>query len=69
MPLDLPLMDRKWEIIDLDYVSKLTKAEETKNKVRELFLLGMKKKDIALQLGVCAATVTKYTKNIDNDKN
>lgn len=69
LALNLPLMNRKWEIIDLNYTSKLTKAKETKNKVRELFLLGYKKKDIALQLGVCAATVTKYTKNINNDKN
>lgn len=69
MALDLPLMVRKWEVIDLEYVSKLTKAEETKNKVRELFASGIKKKDIAIQLGICAATVTKYTKNINNDKN
>lgn len=66
--LNLPIMSRKWDIIDLNFISKLTKAEETKLKVAELYKAGVKKKDIANQLGVSPATVTKYTKNIKNDK-
>lgn len=38
------------------------RANQTKQKVAELYNNGMKNKDIACTLGISPATVTKYTK-------
>lgn len=53
---------RKWEVIDLSFTSKYIRANQTKQKVAELYNNGMKNKDIARTLGISPATVTKYTK-------
>ncbi len=62
LDLNLPILNRKRDIIDLSFTSKYVKANQTKQKVAELYNKGMRNKDIAHTLGVSPATVTKYTK-------
>ena len=44
----MPLLKRKWDIINMNFVSANTKAETLKIKVIELIKQGIKQKDIAL---------------------
>lgn len=68
MALNLPILSRKWDVIDLNFVSRYVTAKSTKQKVAELYNKGMRNKDIALTLGVSPATVTKYTKIIKQNE-
>ena len=43
---NLPLLKRKWDIIDMDFISKYTKAEDLRNKVIELLKQNVKQKFI-----------------------
>ena len=66
--LNLPILSRKWDVIDLNFVSRYVTSKSTKQKVVELYNKGMRNKDIALTLGVSPATVTKYTKIIKQNE-
>ena len=46
--LNLPLLSRKWDIIDLNFVSKYTIARVLKDKVLNLYKQGYKNKEILL---------------------
>ena len=59
---NLPLLKRKWDIIDMDFISKYTKAEDLRNKVIELLKQNVKQKDIALICNTSPANVTKIKK-------
>ena len=59
---NLPLLKRKWDIIDMDFVSKYTTAEDLRNKVIELLKQGVKQKDIASICNTSPANVTRIKK-------
>lgn len=59
---NLPLLTRKWDIIDINYISKLSKAEELRNKVLELLKQGIKQQDIAIICNTSPANVSKIKK-------
>ena len=59
---DIPLLQRKWDIINLDFVSKYTKAEELRIKVLNLLAKGMKQQDIAELCGTSPSNVSKIKK-------
>lgn len=55
-------MRRKWDIIDMDFVSKYTTAEDLRNRVIELLKQGVKQKDIASICNTSPANVTRIKK-------
>lgn len=59
---NIPIMTRKWDIIDMNYVSKYTKAEKLRNKVINLHKHGYRNKDISLVCDTSKANVTKILK-------
>lgn len=59
---NLPLLKRKWDIIDMDFVSKYTTAEDLRNRVIELLKQGVKQKDIASICNTSPANVTRIKK-------
>ncbi|KKK47322.1 hypothetical protein LCGC14_3156390, partial [marine sediment metagenome] len=61
--LRLPIMKRKWDEIDLCYVSKREKALININQVRKMVVSGYKQIDIMKQLGLSKTTVYKIRKN------
>lgn len=60
---NLPILSRKWDIIDMNFISKYTKAEEIRNKVIDLLSKNIKQVEIAKQLGISQSNVTKIKKN------
>lgn len=59
---NLPLLKRKWDIIDMDFVSKYTTAKDLRNRVIELLKQGVKQKDIASICNTSPANVTRIKK-------
>lgn len=60
---NIPILERKWDIIDLNFVSKYTKAEELRLKVLDLLNKNIKQQDIAKLCNTSAANVSKIKKN------
>ena len=60
---NIPILERKWDIIDLNFVSKYTKAEILRLKVLDLLSKNMKQQDIAKLCNTSAANVSKIKKN------
>ena len=60
---NIPILKRKWDIINMDFVSKYTKAEETRNKVLKLLQQNVKQQDIAKICNTSPANVSKIKKN------
>lgn len=67
--LDIPIMSRKWDIIDMNFVSKYTKAEELHKKVIELYKQGYRNKDISTLYGTSKANVSKIIKTYKLNNN
>jgi len=67
--LKLPIMNRKWEIIDLNYISRNENAEYIKKQVIQLLLDGKKNKQICQILNVHKSTVSIIKKNYLSSKN
>lgn len=67
--LDIPIMNRKWDIIDMNFISKYTKAEELRNKVVNLHKQGYRNKDISEMCSTSKANVTKILKNYKLNNN
>lgn len=59
---NLPLLKRKWNIIDIRFVSKYTTAEDLRNRVIELLNKGTRNKDIASICNTSPANVTRIKK-------
>lgn len=55
--LQLPVLERKWDLIDTTTVSKTVKALELKNKISDLLKIGKKCKEISEILGQNYTTV------------
>jgi len=62
--LNIPLLDRKWNNIDLNFVSKYDKAIDIRNKVIELFKIGKSIKEIAKILNYSYAGIYKIVKTL-----
>ena len=61
--LNIPILSRKWDIIDLNLTSKYTTAKELREKVLQAYKEGMRNKDIAQKFKTSAANVTRIIKN------
>lgn len=66
--LNIPIMLRKWDVIDLAFVSKYVTANELKHNVIEAYNSGMTNKEISIKFGTSPANVTriikKYKENV-----
>lgn len=61
--LNLPIMSRKWDIIDLHFVSRRITSEELKRRVIDAYNSGMKNKEISVKFGTSPANVTRIIKS------
>lgn len=61
---NLPVLQRKWDTIDLNYISRLENALITEFKVQNMIKEGLKSKQICSELNIGRATVLKYSKKI-----
>lgn len=68
LSLNIPIMPRKWDIIDLNFVSKYVSANELKEKVIDLYKQGYKNKDISEMCKTSPANITRIIKNYKNEK-
>ena len=66
---NLPLMDRKWDKIDIGFQTKYEKKEKAYRKIKELLVQKIKQTEIAKMVGVSESTVTKVKKQIQNEEN
>ncbi len=67
LDLNLPILSRKWDIIDMNFVSKYVTASLLRNKVIELYLQGKKNKEISEECKTSQSNVSKIIKNYKND--
>lgn len=65
---NLPLLKRKWDIIDMGFVSKYTTAEDLRNKVINLLKQNVKQQDIASICNTSPANVTRIKKLYESNK-
>ena len=65
---NLPLLNRKWDIINMDFVIKYTKAEKLRNRVIELLNKGLKQKEIAEICNTSSSNVSKIKKLYEERK-
>lgn len=63
LKLNIPYMERKWDIINMDFVSKYTTAEILKSKVLNLHNEGLSKKEISEKCNTSLSNVYKIIKN------
>ena len=61
-------MKRKWDIIDMGFVSKYTTAEDLRNKVINLLKQNVKQQDIASICNTSPANVTRIKKLYESNK-
>ena len=66
LSLNIPIMHRKWDIIDLNFVSKYTKATLLKEEVIELYKSGHRNKEIAEICNTSDANVCRILKKYKN---
>lgn len=64
---NLPLMDRKWDKIDIGLQTRYEKKEETYHKIKELLGQKIKQREIAKIVGISESIVTKVKKQIENE--
>lgn len=64
----IPVLERKWNKVDENFVSKLIKSKENKEKILKLLEQGVKKIEISKQLSVSPSLVTKISKEYENGK-
>ena len=61
---DIPVLKRKWEKIDENYISRHTKSKILKNNVTKMLSKGFMNKDISKALKVSPSVVSKIKKKI-----
>lgn len=71
LDLNIPIMCRKWDVIDMNFISKYTKAEELRNKAINLYKQGYQNKDISRICNTSKSNITKIIKNykLNNEHN
>ena len=62
----LPTLSRKWDKIDMDYVSRVTTSRLTREKVSELISKGISNKEIIQRVGISKSTFYKIKRNVKN---
>ena len=62
LSLGLPILARKWNVIDLNYTSKYVTASELREKVIRAYKAGMRNKDIAEKFNISKSNVTRILK-------
>lgn len=67
MNLNIPILSRKWDIIDLNFTSKYVSSQELRKKVIEAYNQGMRNSDIAIIYNTSKSNVTKILKQYKND--
>ena len=68
MSLNIPIMKRKWEIIDYSFESKLVASELLKENVLKDLELGMKSKDIAIKYNAGLQNIYRIKRNYYDKK-
>ena len=53
----LPILERKWDIVDINYVNRTIIAEKNKQKIKDLLAQGKTIKEISVTLGLLYDTV------------
>ena len=66
LSLNLPLLSRKWDKIDLCYKSKYEKNKEVKEKVEKLLSEKKPVAQIAKEVGRCETVIYKIKNNLEN---
>ena len=56
--LNIPLLNRKWDKVDTERISRVEQAKIHVAKVRALLRKGFRRTDIAQKLGLCKAAIT-----------
>ena len=69
MELNLPIMLRKWDNINLEFMSKYQLATIRKDKIVNYLKQGLKNKEIAEKLGMCQSAVSSSIKRNNLYKN
>lgn len=62
----IPVLERKWQKIDENYVSRYTISKILREKVIQMLNKNMKNKDISLELGISPSYVSKINKEYVN---
>lgn len=62
LTLNLPILSRKWDVIDMSFISKYQTAKILREKVISLYLEGKRNKDISEECGTSPSNVTKIIK-------
>jgi hypothetical protein len=62
--LNLPILKRKWDRIDLDYISKKEKTEINKREMKKFFKKGYSNKDIADKIGLSENWISQQRKKV-----
>ena len=62
LSLGLPILARKWDVIDLNYTSKYVTASELREKVIRAYKAGIRNKDIAEKFNISKSNVTRILK-------
>lgn len=63
LKLNIPYMERKWDIINMNFISKYTTAEILRNKVLKLHNDGLSKKEISEKCNTSLSNTYKIIKN------
>lgn len=66
LSLNLPLLSRKWDKIDLRYKSKYEKNKEVKEKIEKLLSEKKPVAQIAKEVGRCETVIYKIKNNLEN---
>lgn len=69
LSLNIPIMTRKWDVIDLNFISKYVTAKNLREKVIDLHQKGYKNKDISELCNTSKSNVTKIIKNYKLNNN
>lgn len=67
LKLKLPILNRKWDIIDMSYKGKYEIADKKKQSVILMFNQGFKNKDIALKIELSQSRVSEILKIYKNE--
>jgi len=62
LKLNIPLLNRKWDNIDINYINKLEKSRIIRPLIKEDFKNGLKRKEICQKYNVSMALLTKVLK-------
>lgn len=66
---NLPYMNRKWDKVDLSYISKYETSIKNEKLVKDLLDLGLKSKEVSERLGFDKRYVYYLMRRIKNDQN